>query len=123
MRLAFGVSVCLTYPCLHYAARRSLDQLFFRSKEGDTPLMEAGVDSLGAVELRNLLRVAAGASVALPSTVVFDHPTARQLAAIAAHGDRTERLQKLTLPTVVIHGDKDPLIPIASGEATPQVAP
>lgn len=27
MRLAFGVSVCLTYPCLHYAARRSLDQL------------------------------------------------------------------------------------------------
>ena len=48
------------------------------------------------------------------------HPTgtARQLAAIAAHGDRTERLQKLTLPTVVIHGDKDPLIPIASGEAT-----
>jgi pimeloyl-ACP methyl ester carboxylesterase len=48
------------------------------------------------------------------------HPTgtARQLAAVAAHGDRTERLQKLTVPTLVIHGDKDPLIPIASGQAT-----
>ena len=30
VRLAFGFSVCLTYPCLHYAARRALDQLLFR---------------------------------------------------------------------------------------------
>jgi amino acid permease len=29
MRLAFGFSVCLTYPCLHFAARRALDQLLF----------------------------------------------------------------------------------------------
>ena len=48
----------------------------------DAPLMEAGVDSLGAVELRNQLQRAAGASVALPSTVVFDHPTARQIATL-----------------------------------------
>ena len=31
MRLGFGVSICLTYPCLHYAARRSIDQLLFGS--------------------------------------------------------------------------------------------
>jgi thioesterase domain-containing protein len=43
--------------------------------------MEAGVDSLGAVELRNQLqRAAVGEGVALSSTVVFDHPTARALA-------------------------------------------
>ena len=49
--------------------------------DADQPLMEAGVDSLGAVELRNQLKLAAG-DASLPSTLVFDHPTARQLASL-----------------------------------------
>ena len=48
--------------------------------DADVPLMAAGVDSLGAVELRNQLQSAAGADVMLPTALVFDHPTARQLA-------------------------------------------
>ena len=51
------------------------------SVDADAPLMEAGVDSLGAVELRNQLQGAAGGQ-SLPSTLVFDHPTARQLASL-----------------------------------------
>ena len=48
------------------------------SVNADEPLMEAGLDSLGAVELRNQMQTALGSS--LPSTLMFDHPTARQVA-------------------------------------------
>ena len=42
----------------------------------------------------------------------------RQLAAIIADGDRRERLQSVTAPTLVIHGADDPLVPLAGGEDT-----
>jgi len=47
----------------------------------------------------------------------------RQLAAIMASGSRREALKQVKIPTLVIHGDKDPLIPpehaIATAEAIP----
>lgn len=44
----------------------------------DEPLMEAGLDSIGAVELRN--SVATKFGVELPATVTFDHPSVAALA-------------------------------------------
>ncbi|KAI9016823.1 alpha/beta hydrolase fold protein [Hyaloraphidium curvatum] len=48
---------------------------------------------------------------------------ARQRAAIAADGDRTERLGKVKLPTVVLHGKDDPLVMPIGGEATAKAVP
>lgn len=42
----------------------------------------------------------------------------RQLAAVTADGDRRERLRRIRIPTMVIHGADDPLIPVAAGRDT-----
>ncbi len=41
--------------------------------------------------------------------------SARQLLAIAADGDRTPLLARIQAPTQVIHGELDPLVPVANG--------
>ena len=47
----------------------------------------------------------------------------RQLAAILASGDRTQQLAAVKAPTLVLHGDLDPLIPPEHGEATARAIP
>jgi pimeloyl-ACP methyl ester carboxylesterase len=42
----------------------------------------------------------------------------RQLAAIIDDGDRTERLANVTVPTLVLHGEDDPLVKVEGGKAT-----
>ena len=53
----------------------------------DAPLMEAGLDSLGAVELQNQLQAAVGEDVELPTSLIFEAPTASQLATYFAELD------------------------------------
>ena len=48
---------------------------------------------------------------------------ARQLAAVYASGDRTEALRSLDVPTLVVHGEEDPLIPVSGGRATAAAIP
>ena len=49
--------------------------------------------------------------------------TGRQLAAILASGDRTDQLRGVKLPTTVIHGRDDPLVPFRGGRATAAAIP
>lgn len=58
--------------------RRYVQRLLGRSVDDEEPLMEAGLDSLGAMELRTeLSRVY---EMELSSTIIFDHPTIKALA-------------------------------------------
>lgn len=49
--------------------------------------------------------------------------TARQLLAIMHSGDRRRLLRTITAPTLVLHGDADPLVPMAAGEDTARHIP
>jgi pimeloyl-ACP methyl ester carboxylesterase len=47
----------------------------------------------------------------------------RQLGAIVASGDRTERLRRITAPTLVIHGSVDKMVRPSGGRATARAIP
>jgi pimeloyl-ACP methyl ester carboxylesterase len=49
--------------------------------------------------------------------------TARQLAAVLASGSRKEALKAVSVPALVIHGDADPLVPVAGGIDTADAIP
>jgi pimeloyl-ACP methyl ester carboxylesterase len=48
---------------------------------------------------------------------------ARQFRALLSSGNRKPALAKLTLPTLVIHGDRDPLVPVEHGRDTAATVP
>ena len=72
------------------------------------PLDEEGLQTRGAESFRRAND---------PAGIV------RQLAAIHAGGDRTERLQQLAVPTLVLHGEDDPLVQLEGGVATAKAVP
>jgi pimeloyl-ACP methyl ester carboxylesterase len=49
---------------------------------------------------------------------LYEAGTMRQLGAILASGDRRKLLQAIRVPTLVIHGAADPLVPVAAGRDT-----
>jgi len=53
----------------------------------------------------------------------YPEGTARQVAAILSAKDRTAALGEVAVPTLVIHGDADPLVTPSGGEATAKAVP
>lgn len=54
---------------------------------------------------------------------LYPEGTARQMAAIVAAGSRAPKLREVKTPTLVIHGDADPLVPVEGGRATHRAVP
>lgn len=54
---------------------------------------------------------------------VYPEGMLRQLAAIIDDGDRTARLKSVTAPTLVLHGEDDPLVKVEAGRATAAAIP
>jgi len=52
------------------------------SVDADIPLTDAGLDSLGAVEVRNQLQIAVGDGYELPARLLLDYPTARSISSL-----------------------------------------
>lgn len=49
---------------------------------------------------------------------VYPEGPTRHLSAIVADGDRREMLKGVTVPTLVLHGEADPLVPVEGGHDT-----
>ncbi len=47
----------------------------------------------------------------------------RQMLAIMAHGNRKPALASVTAPTLVVHGDEDPIMPLEGGKDTAEAIP
>ncbi len=54
---------------------------------------------------------------------VYPEGAVRQMCAVVADGDRLAMLRALDVPTLVLHGEDDPLIPVAHGHDTAAVIP
>jgi acyl-coenzyme A synthetase/AMP-(fatty) acid ligase/3-oxoacyl-(acyl-carrier-protein) synthase len=68
------------------------------------PLVEVGLESLGAVELSNLLQGALGKGTSMPTTLVFDHSTSRSILKLAETAKGCQQAEIIevtqTMPTV-----------------------
>ena len=53
----------------------------------------------------------------------FGHSTARQRTAILASGSRKQALESIKVPTLVIHGAQDALVPLRYGIETAEAVP
>ena len=70
--------LAVSRPHLH-AVLEMVRHMVGAGVDADTPLMEAGVDSLAAIELRTELQHSLASGRSLPATLVMDYPTVRHL--------------------------------------------
>jgi pimeloyl-ACP methyl ester carboxylesterase len=53
----------------------------------------------------------------------YPEGAARQYLSVIASGDRVEMLKKIKVPTLVLHGEEDPLLPVECGRDVASLVP
>ena len=104
---------------VRYATRHGRDRTpegMRRYHEGFWPLIESPAYRHSDDELKEFLDRIFARGISPAGSL-------RQTLAILATPPRGEALRQLTVPTLVIHGDADPLVPIESGYATAKAIP
>lgn len=114
-------------PKLPPARREAMDVLIKRPRSTEEAvLVEHGmllartIGSPGFPAAEDRLR--ANVTTSVRRSVYPEGPT-RHLAAIVADGDRRKLLARIAVPTLVLHGEDDPLIPVEGGRDTAAAIP
>ena len=113
----------LTHADAMAVVQRSVASVLGREVPAGAPLMDAGLDSLGAVELRTALeREVGSAGVAVPATAVFDYPSAEALARYDSLPTRTPGCEVLvrSRPTLAMRPPAACAVDASGGRALSQ---
>jgi pimeloyl-ACP methyl ester carboxylesterase len=113
-------------PSVGRASPEGLAVLYSPPVDSRDAAIERGVKTLRALSspayppLDELLEIRAIESY---DRSYYPAGSGRQLAAILASGNRTEALHAVKTPTLVIHGEADPLVDVSGGRATAAAIP
>ncbi len=94
-----------------------------RERDANIEYTVAGMRELSGPGFAFEEEVVRGLAAALYDRCFYPQGTARQLLAVLASGNRKPALAKVTVPTLVIHGDCDPLVPVEHGKDTAEAVP
>jgi pimeloyl-ACP methyl ester carboxylesterase len=100
-------------------ATRVLTLVSIMSTTGAPHLPEA--EEHASDSLLEIAEAEGDATTRLHEMGIYPEAMPRQLMAIISAGDRTEQVQTISVPTLVLHGADDTLLPPAHGEHTHQM--
>jgi pimeloyl-ACP methyl ester carboxylesterase len=105
-------------PDLPPASPEAQAALATTSEENEAAVVQRAIEMNGVIGSPGFefdIERATSKAIAAFDRSFYPAGIARQMAAIAAHGDRREKLNQISVPTLIIHGTDDCLVPVEGG--------